>query len=144
MSCSQISLSSSGWSPVHVAHKFEGKNPDDDESLSGGNHCQTQSYFFLDAFEEHYVMCIFTCSHQCSLVSDFRKLFVPVLPLSLVLVLKPPICSWDQVWIYKNTIGFSHFAKKNEKVWFKTMSITLHITKQFFLCNSAQLKLEIE
>jgi hypothetical protein len=90
MSCSQISLSSY---PVHVPHKFEGKNPDDDESLSGGNHCQSQSYFFLDAFEEHYVKCIFTCSHKCSLVPDFKKLFVPVLPLSLVLVLKPPIWS---------------------------------------------------
>jgi len=61
--------------------------------LSGGNPCQSQSYFFLDAFEEHYVMCIFTCSHLCSLVSDFKKLFVAVLPLSLVLVLKLPIWS---------------------------------------------------
>jgi hypothetical protein len=90
-------------------------------------------------------MCIFTCSHQCSLVPDFKKLFVPVLPPFISfgaetsnLVLRPGLNISKHNW-------FQSFSQnKKKKVWFKTMSITLHITKQFFLSNSAQLKIEIE
>jgi hypothetical protein len=90
-------------------------------------------------------MYIFTCSHQCSLVPDFKKLFVPVLPPFISfgaetsnLVLRPGLNISKHNW-------FQSFSQnKKKKVWFKTMSITLHITKQFFLSNSAQLKVEIE
>lgn len=70
-----------GWLPVHLHHKFEEKNgPDMDNVITWTR------WFFIHHFEEHYVMCRFTCPNSKPVLGGcwhWSRTLVPVLKKNL-------------------------------------------------------------